>query len=171
MITSFINSYINIVTIILLIGAVVISLIHMAVFIRRTKLPKIKVFFPGDTTTLERRINEISPIPIQLKNIGKNTITGGDVCVYVPMCFSIQALHYLKKTKTSKEVNQTINGHPLGDMQYLYTGEEFSLTHDEPGEVQLVTKMPDTGGKHHFKVHFISDQGEGGTHDLTVIIR
>ena len=176
MITTFLSSYGNIITISFLIVTTVTGLIHLSIYIRRTRLPKVQVSFTDNThttiTEIQRRANEIENpvISIFFKNIGKNEIRKVEVCVYVAMSLNPIELRYLEKPAITA-INQTKSSHPYGIMRFLLTPDAFSLIKNESGEVQLVFAMPNGGGTHNLKVHIVSANSECGTHDLKLKIK
>jgi len=136
--------------------------------VSRRKKPKLRVYFPGEKNEIQYRNNEEHAVAIHYKNIRKLTVTGLDICVFIPDSFLPSKLEYPGGFST--DVTQASSGSIYKGKKYLYTGRKFVLSYREEEVLKLSTQMPRETGSYPIIVHMVSDQGDAGSYNLNIIV-
>jgi len=153
---------------VLIIIAITLAVVGVSLYLQHRK-PKLKVVFPGDNTELTYRIGEkVEEVPIYYKNMSRFTITGLDICVFVPPDFFPKKLEY--PGGTTDEMAQKPPRGTYKNMKYLYTGEKFVLAPEEEDVIKLYTVMPKEASDYSLIVHTMSKQGDAGTYTLKITV-
>ena len=162
---------IGIVTLVTLVTLVIVS-ISLAAYLyfelSRRRKPKLSVYFPGEKNEIQYSNNEEHTVAIHYRNIGRLTVTGLDICVFIPDSFLPSKLEYPGGLTT--EVTPASSGSIYKGKQYLYTGRKFVLSYKEEEVLELSTQMPRATGNYPIIIHMVSDQGDAGSYNLNVII-
>jgi hypothetical protein len=143
--------------------------------LRRQVKPRIKVYFPDDSTQASYRAKEETNIAIHIKNRGrfgfpKPVATNMTIFVYTPISFSLRKLKYMDVSET--RVAKAPSGGIFGGMHYLTLSPNVNLNlfHGEEETITALMQMPEETGKQTIKVAVFSNEGDLGVHELEIIV-